>query len=490
MSARLNMNEIPIISWKGQTFNQITSFIAKNANIDPSINTKAHMFLPSALKIYRREIASKVNTLCSNFASSIDEINMPNGSLNNTSTNGQSKGLVNTLDIKLTTNTTERSGLCKECKDPEASNALRRLRSSGNVKRQFDLTTNNATYYTDRNQYLVSRNKTFQQNQYNYIRQGDATMKPGDSLSISNVYSPNGTSNCKEPTCYINTDCSFAYQWIDGTYNTVTIPKGNYDTNDINQLFKNTMINNTHCYIKNDSNSNVFLLNIAYNSTYNKIELQSFVTNSLHMFQSQQYRVPMKYDVNNNVSYSSWYQTDNSINVVPLFIINNSKFKDVIGFAAGNYPSTIISINSINYYSPSNPDQYFPRLNNPIIVYNTIQGNNLVANYSTNQVSLSSTTPLIQSRYKVLYYKPNNYQFAQQGAVSASSLITRVKYNSITNSTVGYKNAYGTSVANALAYGVSDTGYTIKDKIGYPNKCTPTFTNDKKSNSDCYITRM
>ena len=30
MSARLNMNPIPMIQWKGQTFNQITSYIKKN----------------------------------------------------------------------------------------------------------------------------------------------------------------------------------------------------------------------------------------------------------------------------------------------------------------------------------------------------------------------------------------------------------------------------------------------------------------------------
>jgi hypothetical protein len=27
-----------------------------------------------------------------------------------------------------------------------------------------------------------------------------------------------------------------------------------------------------------------------------------------------------------------------------------------------------------------------------------------------------------------------------------------------------------------LAYGVPENGYTIKDKIGYPNKCTPVFS--------------
>ena len=78
--------------------------------------------------------------------------------------------------------------------------------------------------------------------------------------------------------------------------------------------------------------------------------------------------------------------------------------------------------------------------------------------------------------YVTIYYKPNNPQFAQQGAVSASSHTARERYNSITNNTAKYRNAYGLSVANALAYGVPENGYTIKDKIGYPNIQTPVIS--------------
>ena len=77
-----------------------------------------------------------------------------------------------------------------------------------------------------------------------------------------------------------------------------------------------------------------------------------------------------------------------------------------------------------------------------------------------------------------MYYKPNNPQYSQQGAVSSSSRIQRLKYNSITDSAYSYQTAYGKNVANALAYGVPANGYTIKDKIGYPLKCTPKFSYD------------
>ena len=104
------------------------------------------------------------------------------------------------------------------------------------------------------------------------------------------------------------------------------------------------------------------------------------------------------------------------------------------------------------------------------------------------QTNTSSSTPGIQPLYTKLYYKPNNPQFAQQGAVSAGDLITRKKYNSITNSTAEYRNAFGNHVANALAYGVPSNGYTIKDKIGYPMKKTPTFNNYNSEMKECSVT--
>ena len=90
--------------------------------------------------------------------------------------------------------------------------------------------------------------------------------------------------------------------------------------------------------------------------------------------------------------------------------------------------------------------------------------------------------------YSLVYYKPNNSQYAQQGAVSASSLITRLKYNTITNNSYKYQAAYGMAMANALAYGVPEGGYTIKDKIGYPVKQTPRFSKYSDGFTRCQVT--
>jgi hypothetical protein len=81
--------------------------------------------------------------------------------------------------------------------------------------------------------------------------------------------------------------------------------------------------------------------------------------------------------------------------------------------------------------------------------------------------------PSIATNYVSMNYKPNNPQFGQQGAVSSSTLVARLRYDTITD--VGYKmkSAYGSATASTYAYG---DHYTLKDRIGYPNKKTPVIS--------------
>ena len=66
--------------------------------------------------------------------------------------------------------------------------------------------------------------------------------------------------------------------------------------------------------------------------------------------------------------------------------------------------------------------------------------------------------------------KPNNQQFFQQGAVSSSSRIERLKYNTVTANASGFSTAWGAAAANAGKYRADGTGpYFIKSKV---NKCT------------------
>jgi len=460
MSALLNLNPIPLIQWKGRTFNQIHSSIQKNGQVRTDT---PKLFAANPLKIYRREIASTATTIIgSNASLRIDVFNRPNGTINN-SVATNVNDLVNTLDNTTPNNKCENYESCSVVLSP-AANARNRVRSSGMIKRKFNEGKNDDTYYTSSSQYLTSRNRTFVQNQYNYIRQGDSNAKPGSSLSSANVYSPAGTNHCLK--YYVPQDTSFGYTWVnmydsssprivvpnENTY-PVAIPAGYYTLDDLNRKFKQAMFENLHYFIKDPngrtaefySDNIAYALNIAYNNNENVIELQSYRIDAA-TFPSSNYIIPT-----GSNELTTW-ALDSSDGLYPQFVIANNIFKSAIGFEAGSYPS-----------SPTTSTDIY-------------------------KVFTSSFSPGIRPLYVKLYYKPNNPQFAQQGGVNSSDLITRKKYNSITNSSASYRTAFGGAVANALAYGVPSNGYTVKDKIGYPMKKTPTFSKYSDEMKQCSVT--
>jgi len=454
MSPNSNIGINEIISWKGQTFNQISSSILKNGTVDASVIIGNNIFkkrggLP--LKIYRREIVMPSNVNCNARNSmSIDILNMPGGSITNSSINeGKSGGLVNIVDFNLTENSSERPGSncdtqCTSFGNTQ-SNALRRLRSGGMIKKQFDLSNDKPTYYTNTQQYINSRNRGFNQNQYYYIQTGNSSATPGDSLSTNNLYASNTLTSCKK--FYLSIATSFQYTWVneptivDGLNTTppdtvtVDVPTGYYDISDLNNLLHNTMTANLHYYQRLENKTKVFLMNFVLNSTTGNIEL-SVSPISSSIVASNIYNKAYKTTELGVVETTDWLTPTTS--TTPQITILDNYFKSVIGFAAATYPSTNTN--------------------------------------TTDETFISSVSPLIKPRFNRIYYKPNNPQFAQQGAVTSSSKIARIKYNTITNAASTYINAMGMHVANALAYNVPANGYTIKDKLGYPNKNTPVVT--------------
>jgi hypothetical protein len=522
MSARLNMNQTPLVSWKGKTFNQISSKIQLNNRTETESNNLLFKALP--LQIYRREIVTSDSSSCNTrLSSSIDLLNTPNGSIINSKAENNHNGLENTLDINLTENKTERfdCNTSAQCFNP-AKNALRRLRSGGMIKRQYDVSKNNDTYATSTNQYLVSRNRTFQQNQYNYIKKGDAMVIPGDALSKQNIYAGSGTNHCQK--YYLPEDTYFQYQWFesyDETTNNVTthygpqtytvdLSAGYYSIEDINATFKSVMTTNLH-YLESIANkSKIFFMNFAYNTFSDKVELQ--IQNiSESIFSPQNYILPLQIDKDARVD--KW-SVPEYISFTPVVIINDNVFKSVIGFESSRYPNymftdegvTETTTNTSNVsttttiYEEGYLRQYdvektatiqagYYELDDSGLIRTPMTDPSGTAPFAKNSyefhvvvfvstISVFSSTNKaeIKPLYTPLYYKPNNPKFAQQGGVSSSSLISRKKYDTITCNTEVYRSAYGLQVANAMAYGVPANGYTVKDKIGYPMTKTPVFS--------------
>lgn len=485
MSARLNFNEIPYFSWKGKTFNQITSNIQKNQN--STILTKYNLYLAPPLKIYRKEIVSTPITTCSRRNISIDEINMPNGYILSTI---KQNGMLETIDFNLTSNSTDRPGLCNAlssngvCLSP-AKNALNRVRSSGNLKKVYSSYRNNDTYYTSSKQYLESRNRLFAQNQYNYIRKGNLASTPGDPLSYGNEYSAQGLNHC--PDFSIVNELTFQYQWCNGylfvspdptnptlvdysrdsTPTLVTIPPGYYKTiDDINQILINTMLANQHYYVNTVTNTFVYLLAISYDNLAQKVVLQTFST---YQFDNGYYMPALP---GNTIPPTNQFQSAG-----PYFIINEGT-SNLFGIPANYYPNTITNIS----VPPSTSRDTVPWVtSDPAQWYGIIP---VTSDIGTIKPQIAG--PI----YVPLYYKPNNYQYANQGAVSSSSKITRLKYNTITTNALKFRTTLGNATGNALAYNTNGSTYTLKDKMGFPNKCTPVFNKYSDKMKICGITTI
>jgi hypothetical protein len=185
------------------------------------------------------------------------------------------------------------------------------------------------------------------------------------------------------------------------------------------------MIKNYHYYIHNLSKDYVFLLNISYNYNTKRIELQSLGNSSIF----DAYTLP---------SEATW---DRTTRKTPIFIIVNNLFQQAIGFNAIDFIGTNVGLQES----------------------------------ATDTIFSSTFTPGLGpvKLYSPVTYKPNNYQFSQQGGVDSGSFIARLKYNTLNTNASSYLNTYGASVSNALAYGVPDGAKTYKDRIGYPMTMTP-----------------
>ena len=423
-----------VIQWKGLTFQQISAGIKFNKSTD-----NKNLFTANPLKIYRKEIASSSLTHCSQRTSTkIEDFNRPGGVI--TTSISTNTGLANTLDMNYENNICQHpQPSCNVILSPEA-NARRRVRSSGMIKRNFNTGANNDTYYTSTKQYLNSRNISFEQNQYFHVKYGNSTVKPGTNASLQNIYASNGINHCAKYKITANT--SFTYIWLDDVPYTVVVPAGSYDIDDLNQLLFNTMATNLHYYLELPQLNNVYLLRFAYDNASNRIQLYATFSSSV-VFNMIDYSLPISSPV-------TWYDASSNSNVS--IDVSNSQLLTGLGFNSGTFPVSQDNVSNTIFTGPN--------------------------------------TPSFLSPYVPIYYKPSNSQFGTQGAVSASDLINRKKYDTITTVGSSFRSAYGAQTANALAYGSPQYGYTIKDKIGYPMKKTPTFASYSTEMRQCTSRRI
>ena len=433
------INETPIVNWKhsDNTFTQISSGVKYN---NPNVSSdKSAYFRALPLKIYRREIVTDTAVANPRTSGRIFDFDRPGGTII-TNTN-ECIGIKSTQII----NTSVGNG-CDKIDNPcdvflsAEDNARRRVRSSGMIKKKYNANTTAPTYFTDTKQYLESRSLSYKSNSNFHVYSGDVTNDAGSSGASSNIYTSSSGQNCKKEK--LSVEGSFKYTWFDDSSYNVVIPIGEYDVNDLNNILQTTMANNYHYFIEEPTRRKIFPISLKYN-----VELGSMIVESYGYNKSNVTDYTGAIDPTPPVSLPAWYDDD---------IPDAPSAKNV----------------QLHFYNADSSELY------------TKMGFTQSTGYlpATNTAGVGLKTEILNGktafypRRKIVYYKPSNHSFATQGAVSSSDLITRRKYNTINTVAGSMRSAYGNQTASAVAYGVPSYGYTKKDKIGYPMKCSPTFS--------------
>ena len=107
-------------------------------------------------------------------------------------------------------------------------------------------------------------------------------------------------------------------------------------------------------------------------------------------------------------------------------------------------------------------------------------------NNPTTRSTLDCATGCYSNSSVDFTYKPSNKDYHTQGAVSSSSRLHRLKYNTITDSAASLKSAYGASAASAGKYRTyGGSPYFIKSKIDSNSNIRPLLKYRQKSEICC-----
>jgi hypothetical protein len=180
--------EKPIL-WKGKTFSQITSTLLRNNRTPPNDTAIYH---PLPWKHYRKEMV----VVHESNRSSLRDFETPGGTIVTANVCTPYSTTIDTLVPKcISVSTVQTSKYLQNLS--QQSDARRRVRSGGMQRPRFKPEHNNAAeYHYNAEQYLRSRNRTFQQNQFHYLRDGNRDADPGSNEAVKNTYASNSNQYC------------------------------------------------------------------------------------------------------------------------------------------------------------------------------------------------------------------------------------------------------------------------------------------------------
>lgn len=94
---------------------------------------------------------------------------------------------------------------------------------------------------------------------------------------------------------------------------------------------------------------------------------------------------------------------------------------------------------------------------------------------------IPATGPLSQKSCNVVVYKPNNYQYAQQGAVSSSTRLLKLNVNTITKNSATFKK--NINFSPAISYNSTNNPFILKSKV---ETCNPSYSAKNGNPKTCF----
>lgn len=124
-----------------------------------------------------------------------------------------------------------------------------------------------------------------------------------------------------------NKNNTYSYRWTNGITYSVTMPDGNYSVAEINTYLQSVMVANTHYLVETATGDFRYYIEWETNETFYAVQLNEYVVPTT---------LPTGYTLPVGATWSL-----PAIASSPQVIIASNAFRDIIGFSAGTYPTTV-----------------------------------------------------------------------------------------------------------------------------------------------------
>lgn len=161
--------------------------------------------------------------------------------------------------------------------------------------------------------------------EYDFVG-GNINLKKGQKVALASIQMYYSTFNITA----LNNNNSFSYIWVDNTVNTVTMPDGFYDLPTINNYLHFVMVQNKH-YLVSSTGDFVYFITLGANAVRYASQVNCFGM-SVALATANSWTLP---------AGATWVIPTNFI--VPELRVPATNFRNIIGFAAGDYPNTVIA---------------------------------------------------------------------------------------------------------------------------------------------------